>query len=40
VAVLPLPMSTDNAYYVVRPEAKRSNRIADEFEDWLLSQAS
>lgn len=38
VPVLDLPMSTENAYYVVRPETKRMHQGADLFEAWLLSQ--
>lgn len=38
VAVLDKPTSTENAYYVVRPEAKRTHPVADQFEDWLVSQ--
>lgn len=38
VPVLDLPMSTENAYYVVRPETKRTHQVADLFEAWLLSQ--
>lgn len=32
------PMVTQNAYFIVRPETKMTNRAADLFEDWLLSQ--
>ncbi|KPF43500.1 LysR family transcriptional regulator [Rhizobium sp. AAP43] len=38
VAVLDKPISTENAYYVVRPEAKRTHPTADQFETWLVSQ--
>ncbi|MCW2085836.1 LysR family glycine cleavage system transcriptional activator [Bradyrhizobium diazoefficiens] len=38
VPILDLPMSTENAYYVVRPETKRTHQAADLFETWLLSQ--
>lgn len=38
VPVLNLPMSTENAYFVVRPEEKRSHMIADLFQEWLLSE--
>ena len=40
VPVLDAPMSTENAYYVVRPEERRTNQIADLFQQWLLSQVS
>lgn len=40
VPVLDAPMSTENAYYIVRPEEKRTNPIADLFERWLLSEVS
>jgi DNA-binding transcriptional LysR family regulator len=32
------PMSTENAYYVVRPEENRTQLITDLFEQWLLSE--
>ncbi|MCA0402102.1 MAG: LysR family transcriptional regulator [Proteobacteria bacterium] len=38
VAMLDAPMSTQNAYYVVRSETRRENQIVDLFEAWLLSQ--
>ncbi len=40
VAILDAPMSTQNAYYAVRPETRRENQIVDLFESWLLSQIS
>lgn len=40
VAVLPLPMATENAYYVVRPEAKQTHRIADLLQSWLVHRAN
>ncbi len=33
-----MPMITENAYYVVRPETKQTNEAADMFQSWLLSQ--
>lgn len=36
--VVDSPMSTENAYYVVRPEIKRAQMSADHFEAWLLSE--
>lgn len=38
VPLLDLSMSTENAYYVVRPEAKQTHQTADDFQSWLLSQ--
>lgn len=40
VPLLTLPMSTENAYYVVRPESKQTHQAADMFQGWLLSQVS
>jgi DNA-binding transcriptional LysR family regulator len=40
VALLPLPMQTENAYYCVRPEAKQSHLMADAFQAWLISEVS
>ncbi|MVA52680.1 LysR family transcriptional regulator [Agrobacterium vitis] len=42
-ALVPLtnaPMSTENAYYIVRPEEKRTHMVADLFQQWVLSQVS
>ncbi|QFY63390.1 LysR family transcriptional regulator (plasmid) [Rhizobium grahamii] len=36
--VLDASLSTENAYYVVRPEEKRTHQMADLFEQWLLSE--
>ncbi len=33
-----LAMSTENAYYVVRPEEKRTSSVVDLFQQWLLSE--
>jgi LysR family glycine cleavage system transcriptional activator len=38
VPLLDLPMSTNNAYYIVKPETKQTHEIADLFQTWLLSQ--
>jgi LysR family transcriptional regulator, glycine cleavage system transcriptional activator len=38
VQVRDMPMSTDNAYYIVRPEAGNSQATTDLFERWVLSQ--
>lgn len=36
---LPLmPMPTEYAYYVVRPENKQSHRAAEQFQSWILSE--
>ncbi len=35
VALYNLPMTTENAYYVVRPLSKRTQLTADAFESWL-----
>ncbi|MCR5858580.1 LysR family transcriptional regulator [Mesorhizobium sp. J428] len=32
------PMPTDNSYYVVLPESKRDDTLAQAFQAWLLSQ--
>lgn len=40
VALFDLPLSTDNAYYVVRPETKQSHPTPDLFQNWLLSQVA
>lgn len=40
-ALIQLPdmsMSTDNSYYVVRPEKKQSHQTADHFQEWLKSK--
>ena len=31
-------MPTDNSYYVVLPESKRDDTLAQAFQAWLLSQ--
>ncbi|WP_027486545.1 LysR family transcriptional regulator [Allorhizobium undicola] len=38
VPIAALPMSTENAYYVVRPESRRTQAMADAFENWVLGQ--
>jgi DNA-binding transcriptional LysR family regulator len=38
VPVFDMPLSTDNAYYIVRPEDKKENVVASLFQDWLLSE--
>lgn len=35
-----LPMQTDNAYFIVRPESKKTNVAARDFEAWLLDEVS
>lgn len=37
VPVTHLPMSTDNAYYLVRPEEKQTHEVVDLFQSWFLS---
>ena len=37
-ALFDLPMPTDNSYYVVLPEGKQRNEMANAFQDWLLAQ--
>ncbi|MDX8541882.1 LysR family transcriptional regulator [Mesorhizobium abyssinicae] len=38
VALVDLPMSTQNAYYVMRPDNKRTQASAEIFERWLIGQ--
>ncbi|MER9593025.1 LysR family transcriptional regulator [Mesorhizobium australicum] len=38
--VLPRPITTDNSYFVVRPEGKGDNPTASAFQAWLLEQVS
>lgn len=40
VPVLDLSMTTENAYYVVRPETKLTHMASIAFQDWLLAQVS
>jgi LysR family glycine cleavage system transcriptional activator len=40
VPVFDLPMSTEFSYYVVLPENRQHNVVANAFKDWLLSQVS
>ncbi|CDX25634.1 LysR family transcriptional regulator [Mesorhizobium plurifarium] len=40
VPVVDLPMSTENAYYIIRPETKRTQLSAEHFEAWLLSEVT
>jgi LysR family glycine cleavage system transcriptional activator len=40
VQLLEQPMTTENAYYVVRPEAKKTHQASDFFQSWLLSQVN
>ncbi|KAA6483106.1 LysR family transcriptional regulator [Agrobacterium rhizogenes] len=40
VPVFDLPMATEFSYYVVLPEGRQSNGVANAFKDWLISQAS
>ncbi len=35
--VFDLPMSTQNAYYIVEPENRENTKPAAAFKDWLLS---
>ncbi|GGE14781.1 LysR family transcriptional regulator [Rhizobium sp. 25PS6] len=35
---VPLSMQTENAYYIVRPEQKRTLGLAVEFQEWLLQE--
>ena len=35
--VFDLPLSTENAYYLVTPEGRRSNAAATGFRDWLIA---
>jgi DNA-binding transcriptional LysR family regulator len=35
---VPLSMQTENAYYIVRPEQKRTLGLAVEFQEWLLRE--
>ena len=35
-----MSMSTENAYYIVRPESKKTQPVAGDFEEWLLSEVS
>lgn len=35
-----LPMQTDNAYFIVRPENKRTQVAARDFEAWILKEVS
>lgn len=35
-----VPMTTPNAYFIIRPETKVTNTAADLFQAWLLSQVS
>lgn len=34
----PMPMPTDSSYYVVLPEGKQRNEVANAFQQWLLEQ--
>jgi LysR family glycine cleavage system transcriptional activator len=36
--VFDTPMETDNSYYVVVPEAKSTNALANNFIGWLLAE--
>ncbi|WP_175577200.1 LysR family transcriptional regulator [Rhizobium oryziradicis] len=36
--VADLPISTENAYYIVRPDTKQTQPIAKDFETWLLTE--
>lgn len=36
----PMPMPTENNYYVVLPEGKQRNEMANAFQQWLLDQVS
>jgi DNA-binding transcriptional LysR family regulator len=38
--VFDLPMATDFGYYIVLPEDRQHNRVANAFRDWLLGQVS
>lgn len=38
VPFVPQPMRTENAYYVVRPEQKRTVGLAVQFQEWLLRE--
>lgn len=39
-ALFDMPMPTDNSYYVVLPEGKQRNEMANAFQQWLLDQVS
>lgn len=38
VPLVDLPIETENAYYLVRPEHKQGNELTDKFQSWLLSE--
>ncbi len=38
--VFDLPMATEFGYYIVLPEDRQHNRVANAFRDWLLGQVS
>jgi DNA-binding transcriptional LysR family regulator len=40
VPIFDLPMATEFSYYVVLPENRQHNEVANAFKDWLLSQVS
>ena len=40
VPVLDLPMATEFGYYIVLPEDRQHNIVANAFRDWLLGQVS
>lgn len=40
VQLLDAPMQTENAYYVVLPEARQCHRSAANFQNWILGQVS
>jgi LysR family glycine cleavage system transcriptional activator len=38
VQLFDAPMKTENAYYIVIPEARQSHRAATSFRTWILGQ--
>lgn len=40
VQLMDAPMTTENAYYIVRPEARQGHRAAASFQSWILGQVS
>lgn len=40
VQLMDAPMQTENAYYIVLPEARQGHRAAAAFQNWILGQVS
>lgn len=40
VQLMDAPMQTENAYYIILPEARQGHRAATAFQDWILGQVS